>query len=1020
MKICRCIWLLFCLFPSLAYGQYFQQEVNYRIEVTLDDSLHTVNGVIEIEYTNNAPDGLDSLYFHLWANAYQDQTSAFARQQLRNGSTRFYFAKDKDLGNFSGLDFQVNQKSLDWRLDPQTPDIAVLHLPTTLLPGERVTIHSPFTLKIPASFSRLGHVDQSYQMTQWFPKPAVYDQEGWHAMPYLDMGEFYSEFGSFDVKITLPENYIVGATGVLQTESEKAFLLEKAQETQRYLDTLNLETLDAWDDPFPPSSPKMKTIHYIADKVHDFAWFADKRFRVQKSEVQLPSGPTVDTWTMFTNNEQELWIKSIDYVNRAVKFYSELVGDYPYPHATAVQSALSAGGGMEYPMITVIGLSGEAQALDEVITHEVGHNWFYGILAFNERDDPWLDEGINSYYDHRYTERYYGRPDIDFLPGFMTKGTEMNVLEAAYLLQGRRNLDQAPATHSDSFTRINYFLGAYEKPAVAFKHLEKYLGTARFDHIMQDFYQQWQFRHPQPEDLRQHFAKHTSQDLAWFFDGFIYSNQKMDYALTGLVESQDSFRIRVKNSGDIAAPFSISGIKGDSIYETHWYEGFSGTRSMSFPSGAYDLILLDAERLTLEINRKNNNLDVQGLLKKVEPFKLKWLGGLENDKRTSVYFFPGIAWNNYDKTMLGVGLYNSVLPAKAVEYQLFPAYGFGSKELVGIGRVRYTTYPNGKIFDRIRISTGIKGFNYGYTGLAGSGPGIRLKYMRITPSLQFRLKKAPTNQYTQDITWRTHILNLKNTRRGNPDYEGPAWETNYIHELRYFGENRRALHPFSISATLEAQSYKDVFGREQHYQKVYLEWQSSFDYQRRRHLDIRIFAGGFLHNTTRDKGAIFPGAFNLIQKGYNDYRFDDFYFGRTASTGIWSQQVSIRDGGFKTVIGDEFALGRSNSFILALNLKMDLPVKLPLALPLKPYLDLGYFDNAMPTGADDTFEDQFLWNGGLMLDFFDGKFGLYFPLVSSRNISDRLAERGNFWTRISYSLNLNDLDPWRLIDRMSF
>ena len=209
----------------------------------------------------------------------------------------------------------------------------------------------------------------------------------------------------------------------------------------------------------------MKTIHYKAEQVHDFAWFADKRFKVQKSEVTLASGKKVDTWVMFTKAEEELWKDAINYVDRSTIFYSELVGEYPYPHATAVQSALSAGGGMEYPMITVIGLSGTAQALDEVITHEVGHNWFYGILAFNERYHVWMDEGINSYYDHRYTERYYESAGLNILPDFFQGSSELTELELGYLVQARKNRDQAPSEHSNDFETINYWLAGYEKPA---------------------------------------------------------------------------------------------------------------------------------------------------------------------------------------------------------------------------------------------------------------------------------------------------------------------------------------------------------------------------------------------------------------------------------------------------------------------------------------------------------------------------------------------------------------------------
>jgi len=219
--------LLFLSTFLLSQKPYFQQEVNYKIAVTLHDTSHTLIGDIAIEYKNNAPNRLDFIYLHLWANAYQNQNTAFARQQLRVGSTEFYFAKDADLGGFSNLNFTIDGQQAILELQKDNPDIAILRLPKPLESGQTITIQSPFTLKIPASFSRLGHVEKSYQMTQWFPKPAVYDNKGWHPMPCLDMGEFYSEFGNFDVTITLPNNYVVAATGVLQTEREKEFLKEQ-------------------------------------------------------------------------------------------------------------------------------------------------------------------------------------------------------------------------------------------------------------------------------------------------------------------------------------------------------------------------------------------------------------------------------------------------------------------------------------------------------------------------------------------------------------------------------------------------------------------------------------------------------------------------------------------------------------------------------------------------------------------------------------------------------------------------
>ena len=214
---------------------YFQQEVNYKIIATLDDQAHTLTGSVEFEYINHSPDVLPDIWVHLWGNAFKNRHTAFCKQKLQDGSSRYYFAEDKDLGYYKNLDFTADGQKAAWKYDPANPDIARVTLAQPLAPGGRVRIATPFFLKIPASFSRLGHVGTSYQMTQWYPKPAVYDLQGWHAMPYLDQGEFYSEFGSFDVTLTLPDNYVVGATGILQTPSELDFLKKKEAESRERL-----------------------------------------------------------------------------------------------------------------------------------------------------------------------------------------------------------------------------------------------------------------------------------------------------------------------------------------------------------------------------------------------------------------------------------------------------------------------------------------------------------------------------------------------------------------------------------------------------------------------------------------------------------------------------------------------------------------------------------------------------------------------------------------------------------------
>ncbi|RMD75182.1 MAG: M1 family peptidase, partial [Bacteroidetes bacterium] len=283
---------------------YFQQEVHHRIEVRLDDSLHQLEGHQQITYINHSPDTLREIYMHLWPNAYSTVRSAFAKQQLRLGKDEFFFAPPEERGGYRRIGFTAEGDSLRWQYVAPHPDIALVRLPHPLAPGDSIVIGSEWLLQLPRIFSRLGHEGQSYMITQWYPKPAVYDREGWHPMPYLEFGEFYSEFGDFDVRISLPRNYVVAATGTLQTPEERRFLLERMEKT---LEKIRLELPPS--DEVPPSDTAWKTIRFTASGVHDFAWFADKRFNVRMQEVVLPSGKEVVAAAYFLDSGLELWKK---------------------------------------------------------------------------------------------------------------------------------------------------------------------------------------------------------------------------------------------------------------------------------------------------------------------------------------------------------------------------------------------------------------------------------------------------------------------------------------------------------------------------------------------------------------------------------------------------------------------------------------------------------------------------------------------------------------------------------------
>lgn len=1025
---------------------YFQQEVNYKIAVTLDDVQHTIKGDIAFEYINHSPDELPVIWIHLWGNAFKNRQTAFCKQKLRDGDGRFYFADATELGGYKGLDFSADGQRVTWKYDPQNPDIAVIQLPKALAPGQSVRIATPFVLKIPASFSRLGHVETSYQMTQWYPKPAVYDLRGWHAMPYLDMGEFYSEFGSFDVTLTLPENYVVGATGILQTASEIEFLNRKVAESRIRLS--QKESLSP--DTFPASSPHLKTIRYTAEFVHDFAWFADKRFLVLKDTAHLASGKSVDCWAMFpiekaSNSKYEkskYWEKAAFYVRRAVEFYSDKVGEYPWPQATAVQSALSAGGGMEYPMITVIGESGSAKELDDVITHEVGHNWFYGILASNERDHPFMDEGFNSYYESRYMKAYYGGYMPYEVPKFiLNEKKQGSLLENAYLVLALSHLDTPPDTHSNDFSQLAYGLQVYMKTALCMYWLEQSVGTEKFDQAMHAYYQKWQFRHPYPEDFKR-VMEEQHLNPGWFMET-MQTQKQFDYALKGIQtappqavnqsqELSSGVLLEIQNKGTLVAPFSVTAIHKGKPVRTQWYESSLKNQQQSIffsvpDTVHYDAYEIDYPRVTLDVNRKNNFRRSSGIFPGMRPLEYRPIAVFQNSRRNTITAVPWVGWNNVEKTMLGLLIYNPPVPMRAFQYYLVPAYATGAKGMVGWSDFRYKFYPSG-LFSKITVNLASKSFYLDYN----AEDDYYTRFYRVQPQIHADLKSR-CKAYRHGLNFRTlHIGRENDLRDSSGEYTRKVWQRNNIYELRYEGEYVTLPHPYRFSAALETQQYRDAFDRPAQYLRGTAEWRQQFYYQNKKKWTLRLFAGYFIVNTQRHR-AIEETALSLNPQGFNDYKFDQAFLARSGADNILGRQVSQTEGGFKAAFGSAFAgtLGNSNNFILALNLKTDLPVRLPLGIPLKPYFDLGYFDDATPTGAGRPLSEQLLWSGGLMLEFFKGGLEVYFPLVNSKVLKDRYCEQaggtnpsaifcgGNYFKMISWSLRLNFSDPGGRIEKLA-
>ncbi|TNE54194.1 MAG: M1 family peptidase [Bacteroidetes bacterium] len=992
MKNYSCILLfMFSGIFSLWGQEYWQQEVNYQINVKLDDVHHRLDAWIEMEYINHSPDELKDIYIHLWPNAYRNSETALGRQNYSSDYEMFPNGPDKDAGWIDSLDFRTSAGPISWEYDANHQDIAILHLSEALKPGQKLVFNTPFQVKIPSGeISRLGHIGQSYQITQWYPKPAVYDRDGWHQMPYLNQGEFYSEYASYDVSITLPKNYVVGATGDLQTSSERNFMDSLAEATLERYDRegrITKKGRGGRDSAFPASSKSWKTIRFTQKKVHDFAWFADKRNQVLKGELELPhSGRKVTTWSLFTWGNSELWRRAPEYIRDGAYYYSLWNGDYPYDQITAVDGTISAGGGMEYPNVTVIGNSGKAIDLEVVIVHEVGHNWFYGILGSNERVHGWMDEGLNTLNEMRYMSTKY--PDNKYLSDMVLNGSfHLNDLDhhdsgdISYRLLAGIGEDQPIETHSAAFNSINYGIVMYQKTGLVFHYLKEMLGDSLFDQGMRKYYDTWKFKHPQPKDLKRVLEQESGKDLSWLFEELIPTTKHLDFKLKSVRNTKDGTRIRVKNKGQLEVPLKLTVFAGEEK-EVLLTNPFKGKLELHSKLQGVDRVIIDENKQIPELNRRNNQWNRGWLFKRCEPLKLEFLiGDMERD-RNNHFWLPLMAANAHDGFMLGLGAHNMGISMNHFQYLLAPMYAFKGKRASGIAEFSYRFLP-AKGIKLSRVGVSVKSFSQGLTSQAQDRS--EAYYLGISPYLYLKLgNRGPVKDYEQNVLFqglfRQDYLDGFTNRSGafaryrlKLSKKRFRWElmarTDYLADV----DSGEDMLRYQLSST---------------YEFKYL------NREKERWIELRTYAGTFAFNHFAS-GTISNQMTQLALAGTNgiqDVYLEDYYFDRQY-TRNWSGQRGENMGGFKSTSD----YGQGADWLMTANVFAQLPFG-PRSLGI--FADVG--------GLKQGTVVYGVFNTGIGLRFGDF-FGLYFPIYNSDHLEAAYTGK-NYLNRIRFSLRLNPVN----------
>jgi hypothetical protein len=598
---------------------YWQQRADYVIRATLDTSARTVRGEETITYTNNSP---DTLRF-VWVQLDQNMFTASSRSALMAGSLRGAAAEPGERGGASPEGMRLLKVA-----EPATPaargkpgipptelhylvngTVMRVDLARALAPGGRQKLEVGWSFPFPDAANRMGveEIDGNplFEVAQWYPRMAVYDDvRGWNTEQYYGRGEFYLEYGSFDVSLTVPADMLVAATGTLRNPDEVLTAAQRARLARARTSgaTVVVRGEDEIGDPAsrPPTTFPTLTWRFTADSVRDFAWAAARHFIWDA--VGVNGGKTL-AMSFYPPSAKATWQAASQYAKTAIENYAQQWVPYPYPVAINVNGIE---GGMEYPMIVFCHERADSVALYSVTDHEFGHTWFPMMVGSNERRHGWMDEGFNSFMNHyNFPKRWPGRP----LP--LARGVQETYLKNA--LSGDEQAIMIPPDRARSIE--NWRQTSYNKPAVGLVLLrERITSPERFDPVFREYIRRWAYKHPTPADFFRTMEDGLGEDLSWFWRSWFYTTERLDQAVDSVALSDSSgvvSRIYLRNAGQMPMPVELALVMDDgttrrvTLPVEIWFGGSRYTAVVPGPRKV-NAVIIDPDTWYPDLDRSNN------------------------------------------------------------------------------------------------------------------------------------------------------------------------------------------------------------------------------------------------------------------------------------------------------------------------------------------------------------------------------------------------------------------------------
>ncbi|MCK8479739.1 metalloprotease [Psychroserpens algicola] len=907
----RLIPLLISLWSLFTFSQ---NSIDLKASVDIDAKTIKINQ--RIRYQNESNDTLSVIYLNDWNNAYSTKKTPLAKRFTEEFSDKFHFAKSEQRG-FTVITKLDDEKgnALEFSDLKNHPDVIKVNLNTPLLPNESYDIKLTYDVVLPDdNFTGYGiSPDKDLNLKYWYITPAVYNGD-WQYYSNKNLDDLYIPKADLTFEIEFPLNYQLvselNTTNVKQTIDKQSFFLY--------------------------GKNRVNT-HLILTKFSQFKFVQTDNFTIF-SDLSS-EGVTPEEKALITD--------------KITRFISEHLAAYPHERLLITKN--------DYKKDPLYGLN---QLPDFILPfpdnfqYELKllktalNNYLENTLLINPRKDYWLRDGVQIYYLMKYVELHY--PDTKLL-GKLANVWGIRSFHAAdlgyndqfnlfYMQMARTNRDQPLTTSKDSLIKFNSNIAGKYKAGIGLRYLDDYVNADVLETTISEYLENNQLKITSSNAFEQLLKSKTDKDINWFFTDYIDSSKKIDFKIKTIKKTEDSITITIKNKRKTNVPVSLFALRDDSIVSKSWIENVGKYKSLTIPRDSLDKLVLNYDNVLPEFNLRDNYKSLKGSFITNKPFQFRLFKDIEDPNYNQVFIMPQVEFRNiYDGLTLGAKFYNKSILRKKLNYRFSPVYATKSKSLTGSSSIFYTHNIEGTDL-----------FNITYGMIAKYNAFAEDSFVTIlTPNISFSFRDNDNFRSNQRRFLNLRYVGISREVGENAIIEDLVEPDYNVINLRYINTNPGLVDFYKWFYDVQ---FANNFG------KVAVNYEYRKLSENNRQFNLRLFAGTFLYNNTDPASDYFSFALDRP----TDYLFDYNYLGRSEDSGIFSQQIIIAEGGFKSKLKTPFA----NQWMTTAN------VSTTIWRYIEAYGDIGLVKNK-------GFNPAFVYDSGIKVDLVTDFFELYFPVYSN-------------------------------------